>query len=511
MTKFFKLLFSRLVITSLLIIIQLIVLMFAVVKVSNYFVYFYAFFVFLSIAAALWVINKPDNPAYKMAWLIPILLFPIFGGLFYIIFGNKRGSHDLSDKIHEVYEMTNPFMVQDPAVMEELKEKDPDAYKQAYYLEKYSMAPIYKNTESTYLSPGEVMFRHLTEELRKAKKFIFMEYCIVAHGLMFDTILEILEQKVKEGVEVRFMYDDIGCVNNLPYKYYEKLRKKGIKAQAFNPFQPYLSIRMNNRDHRKICVIDGTVGFTGGINLADEYINAYEKYGHWKDSSIMLKGEAVWNLTLMFLQMWNLGCLEDTDYIRFKPAKEELAKYSGTGYVQPFGDIPLDDEIAGENTYINIINNAEEYVYINTPYIVVDNEMISALCLAAKNGIDVRIVTPHIMDKWFVHVLTQSYYPQLIDAGVKVYEYTPGFMHSKTFVSDDKVGVIGTINLDYRSLYLHFECGVWMYEATALDELKEDFLKTLELCQAMTKEDTKKTTWYERACRSLLRAFAPLL
>ena len=307
------------------------------------------------------------------------------------------------------------------------------------------------------------------------------------------------------------MYDDMGCIMTLPHHYERKMEALGIACSVFNPFIPILSSRLNNRDHRKICVIDGHTGFTGGINLADEYINAYEKHGHWKDSSIILKGDAVWNLTVMFLAMWDdiRGIKED--YEKFKPRVYQSVPESRDGYVQPYSDNPLDDEIVGETVYFNLINKAKRYVYITTPYLIIDNEMVTALSVAAKSGVDVRIITPHIPDKWYVHAVTRAYYEGLLENGVKIYEYTPGFIHAKTFAVDDEYGTVGTINLDYRSLYLHFECGVWLYRTRSVLQIKEDFLAMLPICQEITLEECRNVKWYRKLVRACLRIFAPLM
>ncbi|MDD5879236.1 MAG: cardiolipin synthase, partial [Clostridiales bacterium] len=351
----------------------------------------------------------------------------------------------------------------------------------------------------------------LVEELKKAKHFIFLEYFIIEEGIMWNTILEILKEKAKEGVDVRVIYDDVGCVMKLPYKYGDKLEKYGIKCRVFNPFIPILTNRLNNRDHRKIAVIDGYVGFMGGINLADEYINSFEKYGHWKDAAILLKGDAVFNLTVMFLTMWDFINNSDDDYLKYRPENFTNEKYLSKGYVQPFDDSPLVNEPIGETVYLNLINKAKKYIYINTPYLIIDNEMATALKIAAKSGIDVRIVTPHIPDKWFVHAVTRSYYHSFIKDNIKIYEYTPGFMHSKTFVVDDEYAVVGSINLDFRSLYLHFECGAWLYKTDSVLKVKEDFLDTLELCQQISLQDCENVKWPVKFGRLILRMFSPLL
>ncbi|MHC1749259.1 MAG: cardiolipin synthase [Cellulosilyticaceae bacterium] len=511
MKKVLKFLFSRLIIVGLLILVQVMTLVFAIWKLSKYFVYLYAFFIVISILVVIYLVSKKDNPSYKLAWTIPILLFPVFGGLFYLIFGGNKTTRRFRKKIRNTHNESKHLLVQDEKIIDEIENADKNIANQSKYIQRYSEFPVCKNTITEYLTPGEEFFERLKEELEKAEQFIFMEYFIIQEGIMWNSILEILERKAKQGIDVRVMYDDMGCLRTLPYKYNEKLEKMGIKCIVFNPFVPILSIRMNNRDHRKITVVDGHTGFTGGINLADEYINERERFGHWKDASIMLKGDAVWSLTMMFLQSWSFNAQIEEEYEKYKPTLYCTESIESDGYVQPYGDSPLDDEIVGEYVYLNMINKAKNYIYINTPYLIIDNELVTALTLAAKSGVDVRIVTPHIEDKWYVHIVTRAYYQQLIEAGIKIYEYTPGFIHSKTFVCDDEVGAVGTINLDYRSLYLHFECGIWLYRTTSIEKIKEDFMKTLNVCQPITLEDCKDIKWSNRFLRAILRVFAPLM
>lgn len=511
MKKILNLIFSRMTIVGMLILLQVGIIISVLWKLSNYFVYFYIICVLISVIVVIHLVSKNENPSYKLAWAIPIMLFPVFGGFFYILAGNNRLGKKLTKRLEEVYKRTSPLLQQDESIMEELAQQDKNIANQARYIKDFSCYPIYKNTKTKYFSPGEKFFEALVEELEKAEHFIFMEYFIIDEGMMWDTVLEILERKAKQGVDVRVMYDDIGCLKTLPYRYDETLRKKGIKCLVFNPLAPVVSIILNNRDHRKITVIDGHVGFMGGINLADEYINAVERFGHWKDAAIMLKGEAVWNLTMMFLQTWDFTTDECKDYSIYKPYVHHPEPFESDGYVQPYGDSPLDHETVGENVYLNLLHKAKDYVYICTPYLIVDNEMVTALSLAAKSGVDVRIITPHIEDKWYVHILTRAYYEELIKVGIKIYEYTPGFIHSKTFVSDDEVGVVGSINMDYRSLYLHFECGTWLYKTETIRDIKEDFLDMLEIATPITLEDCRRVKLVTRLMRSILRLFAPLM
>ena len=509
MKKILRFITQRVVITALLIVLQALLLFGFIWKLDNYFVYFYASSVLLSLLITLGIINSKSNPAYKIAWLIPILLFPVFGGLIYLLFGSDRTGRYLRKKLQGIgTEMDN--VIGEAHRRSGAEQLPPDAANQSRYISHCAYCPPYQNTTTEYLPLGEVKFERMVEELKKAKHYIFLEYFIIQEGKMWNTILDILRQKAAEGVDVRVIYDDMGCIMILPTGYDRTLEQMGIKCRIFNPFVPILSSRFNTRDHRKICVIDGNVGFTGGINLADEYINAYEKHGHWKDTSILLKGEAVFNLTVMFLSMWDYldGTTGKTDYSRYYPTVwDENAK----GYVQPFADNPLDDEAVGETVYLNLINKAKRYVYITTPYLILSSEMLTALTSAAKCGVDVRIITPHIPDKWYVHAVSRSHYQPLIEAGVKIYEYTPGFIHAKTFVVDDDYAVVGTINLDYRSLYLHFECAVWMYQTPSVAQVRDDFFKTQQISQEITLEECRSLSFPRRLGRSVLRVFAPLM
>lgn len=511
MKKILNFLFSRLISVILALFIQAFLFVSVIWRFSNLFIYFYIVCTLISIAAVLFIINDKSNPAYKIAWIIPIMLFPIFGGIIYMIFGGYKSSRFTKTKMSKIQEEINEYLNPQQAITEELYLDGRSIANQSLYIQNTSFCPVYKNTLSSYLTPGEDMFGILIDELKSAKKFIFLEYFIIQEGLMWDTILEILKEKVKEGVDVRIIYDDLGTILTLPYKYDKTLEKFGIKCCVFNPFIPVLSVKLNNRDHRKIAVIDGHTAFTGGINLADEYINAIIKYGYWKDSCVVVRGEAVWSFTVMFLTLWNYLRKTDEDYSKFCALPEQLDKYESDGFVQPFTDSPLDDESVGESIYLNLINTAEKYVYINTPYLVPDNEMLTALCLAAKRSVDVRLITPHMGDKWFVHAVTRSNYNILVENGVKIYEYTPGFNHAKSIVSDDKLAVVSTINLDYRSLYLHFECGTWLYKTKSVFEIKEDFLNTLNKCEEITLDFCRSIKWYKRLGRSILRIFAPLM
>ncbi len=506
--KINQLIASRITAVALLLILQIAVIVLLIVKLSRYFAFVYMGFMLLSLAVFLYVINKNDNPSYKLAWAIPIMIFPLFGGIFYLLLGSHKVNKYLLRRLSEI-DTERHLILDDIKSDTDLIKRDYEAYRQSSYLKNMGF-PVYENTETTFHPTGESKFEALVKRLENAKDFIFLEYFIIEEGYMWNTILEILEKKVKEGVEVRLIYDSFGCLLTLPDKYYKKMREKGIKCIEFNPLIPVVTLLMNNRDHRKIAVIDGEYGFMGGINLADEYINKIEKYGHWKDAALEIHGEAVKSLTCMFLSMWQAVTGKKEDYMRYISKTVPIS--SAAGYVQPYCDSPLDDNLVGEMTYLNMINRADRYIYINTPYLIIDNESITALTLAAKSGVDVRIITPHVADKWYVHMVTRAYYSQLVNNGVKIYEYTPGFIHAKTFVADDEIATVGTVNLDYRSLYLHFECGIWMFKTPVIKDMKEDFLNTLKVCTPVTKDSPLlKAKGFKKLLRAVLRIFAPLM
>lgn len=503
-----KLFLNRIFIFGLLIVLQCFWFAFLLLHLYQSSIVFDIFMALLGYGFVLFIISKKDNPAYKLVWIILLLIMPIIGALMYVFFGNKKPSKKMRRQLNRELRRTEEMLTQNEEVLEQVEDRK--IMRQMNYTYRASRYPVYQNTTARYFPSGEEAFEVMKEELNKAEHFIFFEYFIVQEGEMWDSILEILERKAKEGVDVRVMYDDVGCVALLPFRYYKMLEKKQIKSVAFNPFVPFLSLVMNHRDHRKILVIDGHTGFSGGINIADEYINKVERFGYWKDTAIMLKGEAVWNMTMMFLQMWNANRRTDEVFEKFRPGTWHPEPFASDGFVQPYGDSPLDENLVGENVYLNIINNASEYVYIFTPYLIIDNEMITALSVAAQKGVDVRIVTPGIPDKKSVFLLTQSYYRQLIEAGVRIYEFTPGFIHAKCVVCDDEIATVGTINMDYRSLYLHFECGVYLYKNEAVMAVRDDALQTIAQSREITEEDCKKDK-FTKLYQSVLRVLAPIM
>jgi cardiolipin synthase len=506
MLKFLKKIINRFTIVSLALILQIAFLFVLSTRFSDSVFQINIGMRIFSILVMCLMLNTSANPAIKLAWMALILISPIFGSVVYLLTGGKRPAKKLRKACEKSLKEAEKYTPNSPEALLKLKSESSVNYTQAKYLQNLNF-PVYENTDVKYFPLGDDVFPIMLEELEKAEKFIFIEYFIVAKGEMHDKIMEILERKAKSGVEVRFIYDDVGSLFTLPYGYEKTLEAKGIKCHAFNPFVPVLSAVMNNRDHRKIIVIDSKVAFTGGINIADEYINKIEKYGHWKDNALMLRGNGVWGFTLMFLSMWN-AFRPEGDYEKFLP--EGGFKAETHGYVQPFCDSPLDDELVAENVYISAINAAQKYIYIYTPYLIPDHEMTSALCLAAKKGVDVKIVVPGIPDKKIAYSFTKSYYGSLIRAGVKIYKYNPGFVHAKGFVSDDCIACGGTVNLDFRSLYHHFECGCVTYHSPEVLEMKKDILETIEKCERVENYQKFKgligSTYH-----AVLRLIAPLM
>lgn len=507
--RYIKAFFNKVFITALLILIQAGWFVLFFMKLTEYSHWTRAFFATLSLVIAVRIIGKDENSEYKISWIVLITILPLFGGLLYLCFGNKKPSKNMRKKLDMTHNEYLSQYAQDEKIMNDIKKDNLRIGEISGYLQKYSGFPLYVNTKTKYYRIGEEMFEDMLAELEKAEHFIFLEYFIIDDGLMWEKTLEILKRKVKQGVDVRLMYDDFGSLFLLPKDFVKQMESVGIKCMAFNPLVPFISAVMNNRDHRKILVIDGHTGFTGGINLADEYINRIHPHGHWKDTGIMLKGEAVWSFTLMFLEMWNSFRHEDICFDDYKPHRWHKEPFETDGFVQPFSDTPLDDENVGENVYIEMLNQAEDYVYIFTPYLIPDNEMKTAMCLAAKRGVDVRLVTPKIADKKMVHRLTRSYYRPLLKSGVRIYEYTPGFIHAKSCVCDDIAGVVGTINMDFRSLYLHFECAAFFYKSSAVMYLKKDSLDTIARSEEIS-EDFCSKGFFSTLLDSLLRLIAPL-
>ena len=506
----FKIIFSRTALVAVLLLFQIGLMVATITTIEQYAFSVYVGFIVLSMIVIIYIINRKENPAFKMSWILFVTFIPIVGTVFYIFMQIQPGTRYIGKRLFVLSEKTKPYMVQNDKIIEDLRISKPANANLAHYLSKQVGFPVHRNTKVTYFRVGEEKFEELKRQLESAKYYIFMEYFIVEEGIMWDSILEILKRKVEEGVEVRFMYDGMCSIVLLPYKYPKKLEEMGIRCKMFSPIKPVLSTHQNNRDHRKICVIDGQVAFTGGINLADEYINEKERFGHWKDTAVMLQGEAVQNFTMMFLQMWNVTEKKEENFEKYLTPKSKEFRRE-LGYVLPYGDSPYDNENIGEQVYFHILNHAKKYVHIMTPYLILDNEMVTNLTYAAKCGIEVIIIMPHIPDKWYAFVLAKTYYEELINAGVQIYEYTPGFVHAKVFVSDDDTATVGTINLDYRSLYLHFECGTFIYNNQVVRDIEKDFQDTLKKCQRVTITDLRMRGVIETVAGRVLRLIAPLM
>ena len=509
MKKILQFLTHRLVICILLMLVQAAVLVGMILEFQNYFGYFYVICIVLSVLVVLYIINNRNNPAYKIAWLIPILAFPVFGGLMYLIFGGNKLSRRERKKMATMTERFRKAEEDIPNAMEELAEEDTDAANQARYIKNYADSPPFRNPYPEYLPTGEAKFARMLEELKKAEHYIFLEYFIIEEGIMWDSILTVLIQKASEGLDVRVIYDDAGCLSLLPHNYVDLLRADGIRAFSFNRCVPVLNLVLNNRDHRKIMVVDGRIAYTGGVNLADEYINKVTRFGHWKDSGVRLEGPAARSYANVFLTFWRAHFPNETsDYDKLLPQVAPVAPTGGT-LVQPFADTPVDREAVAKNVYLELINQAQKRLYICTPYLILDNDLLSCLRLAAKRGVDVRIYTPGVPDKPTIYQLTRSYFPHLLRAGVKIYSYTPGFLHAKTWLVDDRIAAVGTVNLDYRSLYLHFENSVLLYGGAVLDDVRRDLAEIEKESAAVTLADCR-TGFFGTLYSAVLRLVAPL-
>ena len=463
----------------------------------------------VSILIAMHLLTRRDeNSAFKLSLVFVILLFPLFGGALYCILQYQTANLGFRRKISKIQSRSATAYPCAAHTLQNAVRSAPESTKLLLYLQNHIGFPVYDNTETVYFPDGNDMLSSLLSELKKAKRYIFLEFFIIEEGFFWDSILEVLRERAKSGVDVRIIYDDIGCLLRLPQNYSQRLQKYGIRCAVFNRFRPFLTSVQNNRDHRKIIVIDGTVAYTGGINLADEYLNRKTPFGKWKDNAILLRGAGAWSFTVMFLQMWSFLCKRDEDLLSYAPITS--TKSHSDGFVQPYCDSPIDKAHIGEHVYLHVIEQAQSYLYITTPYLTVDGALIASLKLAAKSGVDVRIITPGHPDKKAVHFTSRSYYRELICAGVKIYEFSDGFIHSKCFLSDDRVATVGTVNLDFRSLYLHFECGACLYRTSTLKEIKSDYLQTLTHCRRITENDCK-TNFFVRVFQDVCRIFAPLM
>ena len=510
MKKLLKVLFSQVVIISLLIILQLGLMVASVLRLSNYFIYVNWLLNLISMAVVVLIVNRHSNPAYKLAWVIPILLFPLFGGLFYLFIMGQTHTKMFFKRLKNLEIATTGDYPQKKDIIAEIEKTHPDHVSTLRYVNGASGLSAYRLRSAKYFPVGEKKWEELLFDLEHAEKYIFLEYFIIKKGQMWDSILEILIRKAQEGVDVRVMYDGMGSMSSLPSKYNCELESYGIKCRVFSPFTPFLSSLQNNRDHRKIAVIDGKIAYTGGINLSDEYVNIDYPCGHWKDMGVKICGEAAFSFAIMFLQLWHVSDREMPDIKSFEPDfadSDEIFQ----GYVMPYHDIPGDKHQTGEYIYLDIINKAKKYVHITTPYLILDHEMVTALINAARGGVDVKIICPAVADHWYAKAVAYSFYKELTENGVHLYEYTPGFIHGKTFSSDDEIAVVGSINLDYRSLYLHFECAAWFLDSPVVNMVHSDFENTLKSCHLITIEECNKIRPWRKIVNAVLRIFAPLM
>lgn len=459
-----------------------------------------------TVAMVLYVLNSNMAPAAKTTWLIIIIPFPVFGSLLFLFTQSELGQRALKKRLEQLRDLSKDAMIQDVSTMRAFERDNPGGAALAKYVAGSGCYPVFRGNEVVYFPTGEDKFSRLLTELEKAEKFIYLEYFIVDEGLMWGKILEILARKAQEGVDVRVMYDGTCEFALLPKWYPKRLKKLGIRCKVFSPVTPFVSTHYNYRDHRKILVIDGHTAFNGGINLADEYINHIERFGHWKDTAVMVKGQAAWSFTIMFLQLWNMM---EKDVV-FPPV-ETVPEYLARGYVMPYADDPKDGEKVGKRVYMDILNRAQQYVHIMTPYLILDNELENALTYAAKRGVEVALLLPGIPDKKIPYALAKTHYRTLLDAGVKIYEYTPGFVHAKVFVCDDREAVVGTINLDYRSLYHHFECATYMSGVDCIADIQADFAACLKKSRKVTRTMVRNEKWYVKLTGYVMKLVAPLM
>lgn len=479
-----------------------------VIAMALFVPYFYIPLIVAHVAVVIQIIASENNPDFKVPWLVLILGLPVVGFMLYYMFAQRKLKRKLVNRLNALRGIT--YKHNDKECFEQLKKENAVACTQAESICKIADTHAFAGTKQQYFALGEDMFKAMCDDLKRAEKFIFMEYFIIEQGVFWTTILEILKEKVSQGVEVRVVYDDIGCMRTLPGNYVKTLNKAGIKATVFSRLKGKANSEFNNRSHRKITIIDGRIGYTGGINLADEYINEIERFGHWKDGGIRLEGQAVAELTKLFLIDYYINVKKpdapETDYF------PDCGRSDEKGVVIPFGDgpRPIYERRVGKTVIQNILNGATDYAYITTPYLIIDNELCTAIENTALRGVTVKIIVPHKPDKKVIFAMTRSYYPRLLKAGVEIYEYKEGFMHLKSYLADDRFGMIGTINLDYRSLVHHFENGVWLYDCDCLADLKRDMEETLEKCVRIYPENLKHNMANRFFC-SLIKIFAPLM
>lgn len=518
MRKLYRMFFSRYSISAAVILAELLLIFYLVFEAYEYSIFALALISAVNIAIVISLINRNANPEYKTSWLVVVMLIPPFGGVLYAMFYSRKVSRKETRLMRKIQSNLDSICDTGDGVFEErevefamLKAENPLAAGKAHaILNDDSVARLYKNTETEFFELGEDMYKRMLEDVAAAKRYVFLEYFIIENGKMWQGIHELLLKKVSEGVEIRVMYDDIGCMKTLPLRYNKTLIGEGISCVRFAPVTPRVSVAHNNRDHRKILIVDGEIAYTGGINIADEYINAKQRFGHWKDGGVRVVGDGVIGLLKLFVASWDLCTGKITEFTKYMPEKRN--SHDDGGYYIPFGSgpAPIYNRPVGKNAILNVINQAESYVYITTPYLVVDYDLTESLRNAALRGVDVRIITPAKADKRMVKVMTKSSYQNLISAGVGIYEYLPGFIHEKTIVSDGLYAIVGTINLDYRSLAHHYENAVWIYGSPTVNRITEAFMRTVSVSEKKDLADAR-LTFYEWVVRNVMRIFAPLM
>ena len=503
---------KRLIFTAVSILLEIVFLLFLFTKVSESATIIDWATRIVAIFLVLGLYSMDKTSSMKMPWIILMLAFPILGVSLYLLVGLNGSTKKMRARYEEIDKKLLPYLPDNRQILEWMKKESPQAGAIASYLTNYSFYPVYQNTDVTYYDEAIKGLDAQLEDLSKAEKFIFMEYHAIEDEEAWQRIQTVLEDRVKAGVEVRIFYDDMGSIWFVNMDFATKLKSLGIKCRVFNPILPGLNMFLNNRDHRKITVIDGKVAYTGGYNLANEYFNITHPYGIWKDTGIRMEGDAVKSMTVAFLEMWNAaGNVKSKELVPEKYVIHYAYKAQQRGYVQPYADSPLDGEQVGEEVYISMANKAEKYCWFITPYLIITDEMTHALTLAAKRGVDVRIITPGIPDKKMVYSVTRSFYHNLVKHGVRIYEWTPGFCHAKMSVADDKMATCGTINLDYRSLYHHFENGCFLADCDAVLEIRDDLIRTMGESREVTEQYKEGRSAGLRLGQLILRLFAELL
>ena len=504
-----RIIFSRITFIALMIILQVVILVMLYMIFEEYVANINSVMLVFSVLMVIYLYNSNMDSTSKLTWMMLIGLFPVPGALFLGFTRLDFGSRKLKRNLIDMKERTRDKIPQDQSILDKL-EADGGNMEDLYrYMSRTGNYPVFENTSAKYYGDGADFFERVLEDLEKAQKYIYIEYFIIAEGYMWGRTLDILARKASEGVDVRVMYDGMCEIKLLPPDYPERMSKLGIKCKEFSKIYPFISTYYNYRDHRKIFVIDGKVAYTGGVNFADEYINLEPRFGHWKDNAVRLEGDAVRSFTQMFLELWNIS---DPD-----PSFEQVETFESvkvddaSGFIMPFSDSPLDSYQAGEAVFLDTLGRSEKYVHIMTPYLIIDDTMKNALRLAAMRGVEVTLILPGIPDKPAAYAIAKSHYSELISAGVKIYEYTPGFVHAKAMICDGIRAMAGSINLDYRSLYHHFECAAYMYKCDVIADMEKDFQETVKKCRKVTFETIKHEKIGYRLAAKLLKFVAPLM